>query len=122
MNSRAQRGHVHFGYISNHALCTFMQAIVTSTSGNLTHADDRWRIGAVVADSTGTMEVELGGQLLEDLIGFSAREFRENMEPYKSDRAIRARGRQVATITNLSMACTIMQYFFYCFHRDLGFV
>ena len=68
---------------------------MTSTSGNLTHTDDQWKIGAVIADSTGTMDVELGEQLLEKLIGFSAHEFRENMEPYKSDQAVRARGRQV---------------------------
>ena len=68
---------------------------MTSTSADLTHTNDQWKISAVIADITGTMEVELGGELLEKLIGFSAREFRENMESHHSDQAVRARGRQV---------------------------
>ena len=54
-----------------------------------------WCLGATLADGTGEIPVIIGNEVLEELIGFSLREFRDTIEP---DPQYRARGKEVSTL------------------------
>jgi RecQ-mediated genome instability protein 1 len=70
-----------------------VKAHFVRVTGKLKPCDGKWSVAVVIEDdSGGQLNVQLSNQVLEKLIGFTAQEFVEYIQPNKSDPVIKARG------------------------------